>query len=84
MSTPADWDRLSELFELAGALDRAGQRHLIDDLASDDPELARTLAGMLRADAERRDILDQGLEVVRRLLPGSGDMAPPERVGRYR
>ncbi len=78
------WDRLAELFELAGGLDPAARQALLRDLAASDADLAERLEAMLAADAGRLGVLDRRSGVVAGLIGDVTGAAPPSHVGRYR
>ncbi|MFN0100044.1 MAG: tetratricopeptide repeat protein [Gemmatimonadaceae bacterium] len=82
MGDATKWQRLSEEFERASALNGEARDRFLAALASTDAALADSLRAMLAVDAEPHPLLDDAGASVRSLL--ESDATPPTHVGRYR
>lgn len=86
MTTPAQWARVTALFDEARALPRADQEAFLARACADDAEVRGEVLSLLAADTDE-DFLDRGARVQPvDLLDAAGghEWRPGERLGPYR
>jgi len=84
---PERWERAAEIFERALDAPRNARDNLIETEARGDADIIATVRGMLAADENTGDLIDDGVEQLASLAFGSEDgarsLSPGDRIGDF-
>ena len=84
---PERWERAAEIFERALDAPRNARDNLIETEARGDADIIATVRGMLAADENTGDLIDDGVEALASLAFGSDDgarsLSPGDKIGDF-